>query len=56
MIFLILNIEKFKVVETKLVLPLSKRLLIFCLVNVKVWLNPDGFENCQTAEDQKVEK
>lgn len=41
MIFLALNIEYFKAVETKLVLSLGKRLLIFWLVNATVWLNPD---------------
>lgn len=56
MIFLALNIDKFKVGETKLVLLLSERLFIFWLVNVTAWLNPDGFENCQTAGDQNIEK
>lgn len=48
-IFLALNIENFKAVETKLVLSLAKRLLIFWLVNATVWLNLIG-ENCQTAD------
>lgn len=37
MIFLALNIENFKAVETKL-LSLSKS---FWLVNATIWLNPD---------------
>lgn len=38
MIFLALNIENFKAVETKFILSLVKS---FWLVNATIWLNPD---------------